>query len=309
MNPTILYLGIDIAKSHLDLDLPSPNERFPNTVEGVAQLLACLPAQTHLVCEATGGYEKTLLQAAWTVGRPISLVTPLRVRAYARSRGQLAKTDRLDKGVLSAFGRERQPAASIQPSSTRIHLRALLRAREYVLDLQRRECNHVEHLADYPALLAQTAERSALLARQLSDLENQIRAVVQADPNTKTQITRLETINGVGEVTAWTVWADLPELGTLTPGQAASLAGLAPYARDSGQQNGARHIQSGRATLRRVLYMAAIAASQHNPVLKEVYRRLREKGKAAKVALIAIARKLIEVMNLLIKNPSFTLAS
>jgi transposase len=309
MNPTPLYLGIDIAKSHLDLDLPSPNERFPNTVEGVARLLACLPAQTHLVCEATGGYENTLLQAAWTAGRPISLVSPLRVRAYARSCGKLAKTDRLDKGVLSAFGRERQPGASIQPSPTRRHLRALLRAREYLLNLQRQECNHLEHLADYPALLAQTAERSKLFAQQLGDLEVQIRAVVQADANAKTQVTRLQTIKGVGEVTAWTVWADLPELGSLAPGQAAALAGLAPYAHDSGQQNGARHIQSGRATLRRVLYMAAIAASQHNLVLKEVYLRLRQKGKPAKVALIAIARKLIEVMNLLIKNPSFTLAS
>ena len=306
MNPTTLYLGIDIAKSHLDLDLPSPNERFPNTEEGVARLLACLPAQTHLVCEATGGYENTLLQAAWTAGRPISLVSPSRVRAYARSRGQLAKTDCLDKALLSAFGRERQPSTSIQPSPTRTRLRALLRAREHVLDLQRRESNHLEHLAEFPLLQAQTAARSQLLAQQLSELETQIRALVQADPNAHTQIARLETINGVGEVTAWT---DLPEIGTLAPGQAAALAALAPYAHDSGQSSGVRHIQSGRATLRRVLYMAAIAASQHNPVLKEVYRRLRQKGKAAKVALIAIARKLIEVMNLLIKNPSFTLAS
>ena len=309
MNPTPIYLGIDIAKSHLDLDLPSPNARFPNTGAGVAHLLACLPAQAHLVCEATGGYEHTLLQAAWTAGRPISLVSPLRVRAYARSCGQLAKTDHLDKSVLSAFGRERQPVASIAPSPVRVRLRALLRAREYLLDLQRRECNHVEHLADVPALRAQTAARAALEAQQVAELEGQIRAVVQADAHAQTQIARLQTLQGVGEITAWTVWADLPELGTLDPGQPAALAGLAPYACDSGQHQGTRHIQSGRATLRRVLYMAAIAASQHNPVLKQVYLRLRQKGKPAKVALIAIARKLIEVMNLLLKNPAFTLAS
>lgn len=305
----IVYCGVDVSKSFLDLDVSDKSLRFANTAEGLAQLFKALPKGAHLVCEASGGYESALCPAAWEARWPVSIVSPSRIRAYARSRGQIAKTDRLDAAILSAYGRERQPAATPAPAPTRMKLKALLRAREHVLALQRLEKNHREHLAEEPLIQTQSDERLEALARQLKALEKAIRALIAQDPCAREQMERLQTVDGVGEITAWTVWADLPEIGTLRPGQPAALSGLAPYARDSGQQQGVRRISHGRATLRRVLYMAAVTASQHNSVLKAVYQRHRQKGKPAKVALIAVARKLIELLNLLIKNPNFKLAA
>lgn len=309
MNEHTTYVGIDIAKSELELEVSQSSRRCPNTPPAIAQALRELPAGVHLVCEATGGYETALLEAALAAGVPISLVAPERVRAHARSLGRLAKTDRLDAALLSAYGRAQQPAPFQPASPARLRLRALVRAREYLVELQTRECNWTEHLPASHELQAQAEARAQLLATQLSAVEHQIRELVRTHAPAREQVARLRQLCGVGEVTAWTVWADLPELGQLQPGQAAALAGLAPYARDSGQHHGVRHIHHGRATLRRVLYMAALAASAHNPVLKLVYQRLRANGKPAKLALVAIARRLVETMNLLLKNPNFVLAS
>lgn len=306
---SIIYCGVDVSKSFLDLDGLDKPMRFANTAEGLASLLKAVPANAHLVCEASGGYESALCSAAWAANRPVSVVPPDRVRAYARSRGQLAKTDRLDAAILSAYGRERQPAAAVAPNPTRAKLKALLRAREHVLSLQRLEQNHREHLAEAALVRTHSDERLKQYAQQLDALEKAIRELIAGDRPVSEQIERMQTVRGVGEITAWTVWADLPEIGTLNPGQPAALSGLAPYASDSGQHQGVRRISHGRATLRRVLYMAAVTASHHNTVLKEVYQRLRKKGKSAKVALIAVARKLIELLNLLLKNPDFQLAA
>ena len=306
MNKTI-YCGVDVSKQQLDVDgLTRPVKNEEAAIRG---WLATLPADLHLVCEASGGYEQTLLRTAWQTGRKISAVMPRRVRAYARSCGQLAKTDRLDCALLSTFGTERRPCASVPPNAVRQRLRALLRTREHVLALQLLEQNYREHLADEPVLHELSAARLETLAEQLKVLERQIETVIKADPPTQRDIARLRQVKGVGKVTAWTVWTDLPELGQLEPGQAAALCGLAPYCDDSGNRKGPRHIQHGRSTLRRVLYMAALTASRHNPVLQPAYARLRARGKPAKLALIALARRLVEVLNLLIKDPHFVLAS
>lgn len=306
MNKTI-YCGVDVSKHHLDVDgLKRP---IKNEEAAIGGWLATLPADLHLVCEASGGYEQPLLRAAWQTGRKISAVMPRRVRAYAQSRGQLAKTDRLDCALLSAFGTERRPCVSVPPNAVRQRLRGLLRAREHVLAVQLLEQNYREHLPEEPVLRELSEARLLVLAEQLKTLERQMEALIKADTPTCRDIARLRQIKGVGKVTAWTVWADLPELGQLEPGQAAALCGLAPYCDDSGTRKGPRHIQHGRSTLRRVLYMAALSASRHNPVLHPVYARLRARGKPAKVALIAIARRLIEVLNLLLKDPHFLLAS
>ena len=307
-NP-IVYCGVDVSKTFLDVDGLDKPMRFANAAGGLALLLKSLPAGAHLVCEASGGYERDLCAAAWAAQRPVSVVSPSRIRAYARSRGQLAKTDRLDAAVLTAYGRERQPAAAPAPEPTRSQLKALLRAREHVLSMQRLEQNHREHLAGVALLREQSDERLRGFAGQLAALEKAIRDLVASNLCASEQTGRMRQVRGVGEITAWTLWADLPEIGTLGPGQPAAICGLAPYARDSGLYQGARHISHGRARLRRVLYMAAVTASQHNPILKAVYQRLRQKGKSAKVALLALARKLIELLNLLLKNPNFRLAA
>jgi transposase len=211
--------------------------------------------------------------------------------------------------LLTRFGKERQPSPTAQPSSLRQKLRDLLRTREHVLTLQRQEANYREHLADDPALQALSEQRLQLYKNQVQELEKQIRLLIATDRQVAAAISRMQQVCGIGDVCSWTIWADLPELGQLEKGQAANLAGLAPHPKDSGQKKGRRFIQHGRATLRRVLYMAAVSASQHNPILKAFYQRLRSHGKPAKVALIALARKLVELLNLIIKNPNFLLAS
>jgi transposase len=306
MNPT-LYRGVDVSKKYLDVDgFP---KRFANQEAGIESLFSALGQDEQLVCESSGGYEQALLNAAWRLNRPISVVMPARVRAFARSRGQHAKTDLLDRALLTQFGQERRPGATPAPSALRKQVRALLRAREHVLAAELMEKNYREHLPSLPLLQQSSDERLAVYAKQRKQIEQQIDAVLATEPKAKAQIARLRQLKSVGKITAWTAWADLPELGDLEPGQPAALCGLAPYPDDSGERQGPRHIQHGRATLRRVLYMAAISASQHNPVLKAVYQRLRSRGKPAKVALTAIARRIVEMLNLLLKNPNFELAS
>lgn len=306
MNPTI-YLGIDVAKSKLDLDAPAPERQVVNTAAAMTAALIKLPTGTHLVCEATGGYERPLVAAALAAGVPISVVSPQRVRHHARSCGLLGKTDRLDAALLSDYGRKHTPTALVAPEPVRLRLRELLRARTHLIGLQGAEVGWREHLTATPSLQAQAVARAALLGAQLHELEDEIRALVAATPTAGSALARLQTVQGIGEITAWTAWAELPELGTLAPGQSAALAGLAPYPRDSGQHRGRRFIQQGRPQVRRVLYMAALSASRHNPVLKHVYARLLARGKPRKVALITLARRLVELLNLLLKNPNFVL--
>jgi transposase len=305
MNQSI-YLGVDVAKSHLDFD--EPVGRSANTPAAIAAVLVQLPAGTHLVCEATGGYEAGLLAAALAAGRPVSVVPPQRVRHHARSMGRLAKTDRIDAALLSDYGRKHRPPAHRALEPERQQLRQLLRARTQLLELQQLETNWQEHATDLPVLRRQANQRAKLLAKQLAELEQQIRTLV-ATSSACAPVQRLQQVQGVGEITAWTAWAEMPELGQLESGQPAALAGLAPHPCDSGQKRGYRQVQQGRPQLRRVLYMAAVSASRHNPVLKHLYQRLVARGKPPKLALIAVARRLIELLNILLKKPDFILVS
>jgi transposase len=307
MNTTTKYVGVDVAKHHLDFDLPAPCERIANTTEAIAQLFATLPDHVHLVCEATGGYEAALRSAALEEGRPISVLLASRIRHHARSVGRLAKTDRIDCRILTDYGTKHAPAAYCPPSEEQLRLRELLRARSQLLELQRLEACWQEHPPGSSLLLAQAQERLALIQTQLTAIEKQIRILV-ANSTHRHVIERMQQVQGVGEITAWTTWAELPEIGTLEPGQAAAMCGLAPHPDDSGKRQKPRHIHHGRAHMRRVLYMAAVTACRHNPVLSAFYKRLRARGKPAKVALIAVARRLIELLNFLIKNPNFSLA-
>jgi len=306
MNQTI-YRGVDVSKQLLEVDgLTRP---VKNEAAAIGAWLAALPANVQLVCESSGGYEQVLLRTAWQADRKISVVMPRRVRAFAQSCGQQAKTDRLDCALLSRFGTERRPCASVAPNAVRQRVRELLRAREHVLALQLLEHNYREHLPQQRSLQQASEARLGGYTEQLKAVEKQIEAVLNAEEPAKREVARLRQVKGVGKITAWTVWADLPELGQLEPGQPAALCGLAPYPDDSGDCRRPRHIQHGRATLRRVLYMAALSASRHNHVLKPAYERLRARGKPAKVALIALARRLIELLNRLLKDPNFLLAS
>ena len=305
---TTTYLGVDIAKAYLDFDLPSPSGRVRNTPEAIQETLAALPANTHLVCESTGGYEKALVHVSHQLDRPISVICAHRVTHFARSRGQLAKNDQLDAAQMSDFGRVHTPVAKCVPEPQRQQLKELMRARTQLLERKNMETNWREHASAISLLRRQAQQREKQLERQLKQLDEEMRTLA-AKADTEAEVPRLEQIKGVGTITAITVWAEMPELGSLNAGQAAALAGLAPYARDSGKKQGRRYVQAGRAQVRRVLYMAALSASRYNPVLREVYQRLLKRGKAKKVALVAIARKLIELMNLMLKKPHFLLAA
>ena len=307
MNKPANYVGVDVAKARLDFDLPGMDRSVANTVEAIAEVLAKLPPGAHVVCESTGGYEATLTAAALERDIAISVVPPQRVRHYARSQGKLAKTDRIDAKLLTNFGSANQPARLVPLEPAREQVRALLRARAQLIELQKIEACWAEHASSSPLLRNLAAERAAVVQRQVEELMREIRQVLATIAG-REEVARLQQVQGVGEITAWTVWAEMPEIGRMKPGQPAGLAGLAPHPRDSATIRGKRYIQQGRPQVRRVLYMAAITASRYNPILRTFYQRLRAHGKPAKVALIAVARRLIELLNLLLQNPNFQLA-
>ena len=304
---TVSYVGVDISKGYLDFDLPAPFEHITNKPEDILKVFKQLPASAHLVCEATGGYQAALLGAAFEQAIPISLISPQRVRHFALGAGQQGKTDRLDAKVLSDYGRKHTPAPLRRPSDGLLRLRECLRAREQLIELQKLERNWVEHEHAQSLLQKQARKRRELIEKQLAEIQARITKII-SQPEFCSRVERLREVSGVGPITASTLCAEMPELGSLESGQASALAGLAPYPRDSGKRQAKRYIRKGRPQVRRVLYMAALAAIRFNPILKEFYLRLKKNGKASKVALIAVARKLIELLNLILKNPNFCLS-
>jgi transposase len=306
MNPTT-YLGLDIAKLTLDLSPhPAiPKRTYANDAAGLRVLLAALrqlPSPIHLICEATGGYEHHLLKALHQASLTVSLLNPRQVRDFARARGLLAKTDRLDAAVLAEYGQLFHPAPTPPVSPAQQRLAALVTRRQELLTLHTQEQHRAEHHHD-PFVQREARGLLRTLARHRARLEAEINSLLQTQTALRTQVQRLTCIQGIGPRTAWQLLAALPELGTLARGQTAALAGLAPYNHDSGPQRGQRHIAHGRALARTALYMAALVAARHNPVLRPLYQRLRAAGKPAKVALVALMRKLAELANLLLKNP------
>lgn len=274
MNPQpVTYLGLDIAKRTLDLSPLPALPRLPATLPNT-------PA-----------------------GQPVSRLNPRPVRDFARARGRLAKTDRLDAATLAEYGRRLAPTPPPDPAQAR--LAALIRRRHELQGLLQQERNRHEHHAD-PFVRREAVRLRACLERQLARLDAEVAAHQAAHPALDAKVRRLQQVQGVGAATARALVAELPELGTLARGQAAALAGVAPYNHDSGPRRGRRHIAHGRPAARSALYMAALVAARYNPVLRPVYQRLRAAGKPAKVALVALMRKLAELANRLLQDPLFT---
>jgi transposase len=305
-----LYIGVDVARLTLAIQFPDQLWSTTNNVEGHTAGVAKLNTlgAAHIVCEATGGYERALLLARHQAEIAVSVINPRQVRDFARARGCLAKTDSIDASVLRDYGLRLQPQPDPRPAAAELEFAELIRARQELVALITDEINRREHTC-LRTLLKLSHARHRQLERQLATLDALIDAHVAAQAALATKSERLQQVAGVDRVTALTVLALLPELGALTDGQAAAPAGVAPMNRDSGQHRGQRHIHGGRAAVRRVLYMAALTAAVHNPILKAFYTRLRQAGKAAKLALTAVRRKLIILLNRLIKNPQFNLVS
>jgi len=303
---------MDIAKATLDLYAPlgpRPQSRqFANNSVGHRALVRWLQklGSVHIVCEATGGYERAVVTALQQAAIAVSVVNPRRARDFARAQGRLAKTDRLDAQVLAEFGQRLQPAATPAPSAAQRQLAELVSRRQQLQQLRVAENNRLEHTT-HPAVRRQLQRHLVGLDRQLDQLDAWISALVAAEPWLAHKVARLCTVVGVGQITAVVLLATMPELGTLNRRQAAALAGVAPFNRDSGPRRGHRLIGGGRAVARRALYMAALVGAFVNPRFRVFYQRLIAAGKAPKVALVAVMRKLIILLNQLLKNPEFQL--
>lgn len=301
------YLGIDISKLHLDLSDPAPARRIANTEKAILPWLKSLPPETILVCEASGGYEALLLSLAHALHRPIIQLNARQVRDFARAQNRLAKTDRIDADLIADFARTFQPKPLLPPDPLQDQLLALVKHRSHLLTQITQNNNLTQTLTD-KNLLRLIAKTVAFLQKQVAQLETLIQTKVAASPDLRTKVNRLQQVQGIGLLTATSLVALMPELGSLSDTQAAALAGVAPFNHDSGQFRGQRHIFGGRSQLRSVLYMAALVASRHNPVLRTLYLRLLDRGKAKKLALTALMRKLIILANHLLKHPDFVLA-
>jgi transposase len=308
--PKTNYIGADLSKLEIvtDLAAPASPRAFPNTEKGLAALIAALPAKAHLICESTGGYQRDLVRALQQAGVPVSVVMARRIRAFARARGLRAKTDKIDAQLLSAFGAALQPPAArtLEPAHER--LKELLRTRTVLLEQLNDEASHAEHCTD-PLLIALAKARVELLKTQCRQIVRVIKELIAATPGWQARCERIQQVQGMGPINAWTMLAELPELGTLERGQAGALVGAAPDPDDSGPRHGKRHISGGRPQVRKILYMAALTASRKNPVLSVFYQRLIKNGKPPRLALTALMRKLAELLNLLLKKPDFVLAS
>ncbi len=304
-----VYIGIDVSKESLEVFIPGRKTApFFNTETDIARLLKTLHdlGNAHVVCEATGGYERPLARALWQAAIPVSIVNPRQTHDYARSLGILAKTDRIDAQCLSRYGHANEPSPTAQPSAAERDLAELLDWRTHLLDTKSRLRNRLEHLEN-PQLRGQAEALLNWLGAQIEELGKQISAKVGADEAMKAKAERMKQVPGVSELTAAGLLAHLPELGALNRREAAALAGLAPLNNDSGKMKGKRFIRGGRHKVRKLLYMAAMVHSRFDPVAKARCKALRDRGKPWKVVITALMRHLLILLNHMLKNPNFAL--
>ena len=248
-----------------------------------------------VVLEATGGYEMLVAGELELAGLPVSLVNPRQVRSFARATGRLAKTDAIDAQVLAQFAEAIKPPVRPLPDQETRELRALVDRRRQLLGMVTSERNRLRNASRRVRPLIQ--EHIQWLKQQVDDLDKDISELIRSSPVWRAQEDLLCSVPGVGPVLSSTLLTHLPELGSLNRGQVAALVGVAPLNRDSGAFRGKRSIWGGRAAVRSALYMAALVATRHNPVIKAFYQRLRAAGKAKKVALTACMRKLLLILN------------
>lgn len=309
-NTVTMFTGLDIAKSSLQLHLAKQFHNLNNDTAGHRKLVKLLRAHrsVQVVCEATGGYEKTVIKALHTAGIPVSLLEAGRVRHFAKAKGLRAKTDPIDAAVLTEYGTTFAPAPTPMPTAQQRQLSELTTRRRQLLDIKVVETNRAEHYSD-PFSRQQSRQLLALLQKQIDQCNDQIAQLITQDETFQAKAQRIDAIPGVGMATIGTVLAEMPELGRISDHAAAALAGVAPYNDDSGDLSSPRHIAGGRKAVRCALYMAALSAVRHDRILKEFYLRLKAAGKKPIVALTACMRKLIVLMNRLLKNPNFHLAN
>jgi transposase len=298
-----IYVGIDIAKDKLDVWVPGKHGEFSNDDDGHDKLVRFLKRFTIevIVMEATGGLEIDVAIALAEAEYPVAIVNPRQVRDYARAMGRLAKTDKIDAEVLALFGEATQLEAQGLPSESQRRLRALVARRRQILVMLTAEKNRLG-AAREPAVIASVKAVLEALEAQLKQSDDDCDRELRESPLWKDKAELLESVPGVGPVSARTLLAELPELGQATGKQIAMLVGVAPINRDSGKQRGHRTTAGGRSGVRAVLYMATLTATRFNPVIREFYTRLVDRGRPKRVALIASMRKLLTILNAMIRD-------
>jgi transposase len=305
MGKTPVFVGIDISKARLDIALVPGNGSFslPNTEVGVQQLVARLKkVQPQIILlEATGGYEYLVVAALREASLAACFINPRQVRDFARSLGILAKTDAIDALVLARFAERLRPEPRPLPDAAQQELKQLLTRRRQLLDMILMEQNRLEFS---PSSRVRQSIQAVVhsLSRQLQDLERQIDDFFRQHPLWVEQDQLLQSVPGIGPTTSLCLTAWLWELGRLNRREIAALVGVAPFNWDSGFWRGKRHIRGGRKRLRQVLYMATVAALRCNDVIRSYYHRLLQQGKAKKLAITACMRKLLTVLNAMVKN-------
>jgi transposase len=302
----VLSVGIDVSKATLVIAVSPTGESWssettPAAIDAlVARLQGLTP--TIIVVEATGGYERALVAACVAVGLPVAVVNPRQVRAFAQALGRTAKTDDIDGHVLAEFGARMQPTARAISDGETQALAALVVRRRQLVEMIGMERRRLEQAPPTGKITRDLRNHIRWLERRVEHVDEEIGTAIQASAVWRVQDDLLRSVPGIGPTTARTLLAELPELGRLDRRCIAALVGVAPFNCDSGQQRGQRHIWGGRAAVRAVLYMAAVSGTRHNPVLRAFYRRLRDAGKPAKVALVATMRKLLTIVNTMIKH-------
>jgi len=306
----VRYVGLDVSKARLDYAMEAGKPlAVPNTGAGFKTLIGQLQQVpgVRVVCEASGGYEEPLLRALAEAKVSACRVPPGRVRHFARAEGTLAKTDRIDVQLLWRYAQAMHPRETKPLRPECGQLRELLEYRRQLSEQLTLTRNRLEHAgATLHALLSAQREH---LSGQLEQADHAITAHLVQHEELQRKAARLQQLQGVGPVLAANLLAYLPELGEENDKRLAALVGVAPHPEDSGTSSRPRHTQGGRAELRTVLYMAAVTAAHHNPVLSVFYQRLRAAGKPPKVCLVAVMRKMITVLNRMLHDPNFTLVS
>jgi len=298
-----VYVGIDVAHAQLDIAV-RPGTRFsvpheePGIVRVVEQLRALSP--TLIVLEATGGVEVSLTSALAAAGLPVVVVNPRHVRDFARATGRLAKTDALDAQILAQFAEVMRPERRPLPDAQTQALAALVTRRRQLIEMLTAEKNRLSMAP--PPVRKSLRAHITWLERELAHTDTDLAQTIRQSPVWREKDELLQSVPGVGPVLTSTLLANLPELGTLTSKQIAALVGVAPLNRDSGTLRGKLTVWGGRAQVRAVLYMSAIVAARFNPVIRAFYQRLQTAGKAKKVALTACMRKLLTILNAMLKH-------
>jgi transposase len=295
-----VYVGIDVGKSWLDVAIWGEDNvwRVANDAEGIGKVMERVTELEPqiIAVEATGGYEQMAVQTLLLNNLPVAVINPTRVRALSKATGKLAKTDVIDARLIAEYACKVQPEALAPKEASEIRLKALVTRREQLVEMCTMEQNR---LGTAPSCTkVDIREHIEWIKERIVEIEKQVDELVDNLPEWKEQADRLDSIPGVGRITAVSILAELPELGQIDRQKIAALAGLAPFNQDSGKKRGKRRIFGGRKGVRRVLYMACLSAIKCNPIIKSLYIRLTErKGKVFKVAITACMRKMLTIMN------------